>query len=237
MSDNKIFSAISAVMADINAVEKKGWNKEQKFSFRSIDDIVNELHSIFVAHKIFVIPEVVKEERSERITKTGAVLFSSRLTVKYTLVAEDGSTVSSVVMGEAMDAGDKATTKALSIAYKYMLLEVFCIPTEDQKDPDSESYDDIAPEQQAEAEIERKKKEDAERLRLAEIELKQKKFINEMKALKDSKLPDGSPVFSTAESWAPFSSMAKTHTMEETISATKAEVQRITDEFDKDIPF
>lgn len=40
-----------------------------------------------------------------------------------------------------MDSGDKASNKAMAIAYKYALFQVFCIPTEEMTDPDGESYE------------------------------------------------------------------------------------------------
>ena len=45
------------------------------------------------------------------------------------------------VVGEGMDSGDKAANKAMAIAHKYALLQTFCIPTEEQKDPDAETHD------------------------------------------------------------------------------------------------
>ena len=38
-----------------------------------------------------------------------------------------------------MDSGDKATNKAMSVAFKYACFQVFCIPTEDMTDPDAET--------------------------------------------------------------------------------------------------
>ena len=38
-----------------------------------------------------------------------------------------------------MDSGDKATNKAMAIAFKYACFQVFCIPTEEMIDPDAES--------------------------------------------------------------------------------------------------
>ena len=37
--------------------------------------------------------------------------------------------------------GDKATNKAMAIAYKYVCFQVFCIPTEDMSDPDAENLE------------------------------------------------------------------------------------------------
>ena len=61
------------------------------------------------------------------------------LKVRYTFYAEDGTSVSAVVIGEGMDSGDKASNKAMAIAMKYAFFQVFCIPTEEMKDPDAET--------------------------------------------------------------------------------------------------
>ena len=45
------------------------------------------------------------------------------------------------VIGEGMDPGDKATNKALSIAFKYACFQLFCIPTEEMRDPDAEVHE------------------------------------------------------------------------------------------------
>lgn len=60
------------------------------------------------------------------------------LKMKYTLFADDGSFIETVLLGEAMDTGDKAINKAMAIAYKYLCFQVFCIPVEDMEDPDGE---------------------------------------------------------------------------------------------------
>ena len=60
------------------------------------------------------------------------------------MYAPDGSNISSVIIGEGMDTGDKATNKALSIALKYAAFQIFMIPTEDVIDPDAESHE-VAP--------------------------------------------------------------------------------------------
>lgn len=58
--------------------------------------------------------------------------------MKYTLYAEDGSFIETILPGEAMDSGDKGINKAMAIAYKYLCFQVFCIPVEDMDDPDAE---------------------------------------------------------------------------------------------------
>ena len=60
-----------------------------------------------------------------------------------------------------MDSGDKATNKAMSIAFKYACFQVFCIPTEEMADPDAECHE-VKPRQQgkkASEKAEQKKEE------------------------------------------------------------------------------
>jgi hypothetical protein len=62
------------------------------------------------------------------------------LEVAFDIVsAADGSSHTVEVWGEAIDAGDKATNKALTAAYKYAAFQVFCIPVAGHADPDLHS--------------------------------------------------------------------------------------------------
>lgn len=133
-----IYETICAVMTDIPAIGKTNKNAKQGFNFRSIDQVMNALQPIFTKHKLFVVPEVLEQHREERRTSTGGTLLFSICKIKYTFYAEDGSNISSIVIGEGMDSGDKASNKALAVAFKYALFQVFCIPTEEMKDPDKE---------------------------------------------------------------------------------------------------
>lgn len=141
METPKIYSAIIDAMGQISAVSKSRTNGTQGFAYRGIDDVMNELHGILAKSRIFIVPTVLAEERTTGTTSRGGTMFYTRLKIKFTFYADDGSNVESVVIGEAMDTGDKASNKALSIGLKYALLQVFCIPTEDDKDPDAVSLD------------------------------------------------------------------------------------------------
>lgn len=143
MENPMIYSAIVDAMGQINAIAKGRSNSMQNFKYRGIDDVMNELHPILAKCGIFIVPTVLEEQRAEGKTSKGGVIYFTRLKIKFTFYAKDGSFFESVVIGEAMDSGDKASNKALSIGLKYALLQVFCIPTEDDKDPDSVSYDFI----------------------------------------------------------------------------------------------
>lgn len=144
-----IFESINMVMAEVGAVGKTSKNQSQGFMYRGIDAVMNALSPAMVKAKIFVVPEVLEQTREERTSvkrdrdgseRTSTLLYSI-IRVKYTFYAEDGSSVSATVIGEGMDSGDKATNKAMSIAFKYACFQVFCIPTEEMVDPDAECHE------------------------------------------------------------------------------------------------
>lgn len=134
-----IYGAISAAMADITAIGKGKYNQQQGFKFRGIDDVMNILKPILTKHQIFTVPTVLEQTRESRTTLSGGELRYSLLKIAFSFYAPDGSHVDAVTLGEGMDSGDKASNKAMSIAYKYALFQVFCIPTEEMIDPDVET--------------------------------------------------------------------------------------------------
>ena len=139
-----IYEAINNVMDEIGVVGK-GKKSQQGYMYRGIDAVMNALSPALIKHKVFVVPEVLEQTREERQTSKGGLLIYSICKVKYTFYdATDGSHVEAVVIGEGMDSGDKATNKAMSIAFKYACFQVFCIPTEEMVDPDAECHD-VAP--------------------------------------------------------------------------------------------
>lgn len=131
-----IYESISAVMQEGYAIGKDKRNDQQHFLYRGIDDVMNTFQPLLSKYKIFVVPEVLNAQREERQTIKGGNLIYSVLTIRYTFYAEDGSSVSAVVIGEGMDSGDKASNKAMAVGMKYAMFQTFCIPTEEMRDDD-----------------------------------------------------------------------------------------------------
>lgn len=136
-----IYQAMAAIMAEIPAIGKDSENKGQSFKYRGIDAVYNALHPLLAKHGVFVTGEVVEVEREERTNSKNTILMFSKIKMRYHFHSEDGSSVAAEAYGEGMDAGDKASNKAMAVAHKYALLQAFCIPTEDMPDPDAESHE------------------------------------------------------------------------------------------------
>jgi len=139
MADGKIYAAICGVMEDVGAVKKTDRNEFDKYMYRGIDAVMNALQPAMIKHHIFVIPEVIDQKREDRVSKKGDPMIYSVTTVKYRFTADDGSYVTAVVIGEAMDRGDKSMNKAMSAAFKYACFQTFCIPTEEMIDSEKDS--------------------------------------------------------------------------------------------------
>lgn len=137
-----IYAAIARVIADVGYVGKDKVNKQQGFKFRSVDDVYNALHPALAKNKVFIVPEILEQTREVvGTTSKGSKMTLVICKIKFTFFAEDGSFVESVIIGEGIDMADKGTNKAMAIAYKYACFQVFCIPTEEMVDPDSESHE------------------------------------------------------------------------------------------------
>lgn len=141
----QIYGLVGKAIAKIGAIGKEKKNLQQGFMYRGIDQVYNALNPVLSELGLFFVPEVLDMKREERTNKNGTVIIYTILTMKYTAYAPDGSNVQMTVMGEGMDTGDKSCNKAMSTAMKYAMFQLFCIPTEEMKDPDADVYTDVLP--------------------------------------------------------------------------------------------
>lgn len=148
MDEGRIYKKIPAIMSEVGSVGKYNQTDTgQRFYYRSVDDAVNALSPIMAKNKVFVVPEVLDTRREEFLSTKNNKLNLTVLTVKFTFYADDGSHISCVTVGEAMDSGDKSSGKAMSNALKYALYQAFCIPTQEYAgaDPQRAAMPDLEP--------------------------------------------------------------------------------------------
>lgn len=139
MEEKLIFQKMTSILKETKAITKSEKNQQQGFKFRGIDNVMNELHELFAKNDVFILQEVQDFTVDARPTAKGGTLFYTRAKIKFRYMTTDGSFVETVNVGEAMDSGDKGMNKAMSIALKYSLLQMFLIPTEEPKDPDRDT--------------------------------------------------------------------------------------------------
>jgi hypothetical protein len=144
MSDDDtpgIYAALAAVMADVRAVPKDGMNKAQQFSFRGIDGVMNAVGPALRTHRVVVVPMVEEVDiGTVEVGKNRTPMAHVSVRVRYRFMAPDGSSVDAVVPAEAFDSGDKAVSKAMSVAFRTALIQALTLPT-NEPDPDAETYE------------------------------------------------------------------------------------------------
>lgn len=138
-----VYRAINAITAALSTVgiAKSRINPRDQYTYRSIDDVLGRLAPLLAKHRLCVLPRVMRRESVDRAGDGNSVLISVHVLVAIDLVsARDGSRHTVRASGEAVDASDKATAKALSAAYKSAMLQTFCVPVSGTGDADEDSH-------------------------------------------------------------------------------------------------
>lgn len=137
----KIHEALAAVMTQVQAVAKTDRNDHQKFNFRGIDAVLNAVGPALRTHGVIVMPDVKSHDfTTVEVGAKRSLMGHCVAHVSYTFVGPEGDSLSCSVVAEAMDSGDKAYPKAMSVAFRTALLQALALPT-DEPDPDSMSYE------------------------------------------------------------------------------------------------
>lgn len=119
-------------------------NAQQGYNFRGVDEVMNAFAPILAQHGLFIRPRFTERDCVERATKTGGALFYITVKGEFDFVDAGGESVTvGPFYGEAMDSADKATNKAMAVAFKYAMFQTFCVPLEGVTggDADADTHD------------------------------------------------------------------------------------------------
>lgn len=129
----------AAVIEAMSQIAKTGIAKAHKaalggatVNYRGIEDAMNQMSAILINCGITVTPSYHDVQITERIKgdpKEAKAIRFALVRGRFAFTAVDGSAVSCEVYGEAMDSGDKALTKAQSVAFRTALFQQFVVPT------------------------------------------------------------------------------------------------------------
>lgn len=120
--------AWARTMEDLAPVGKDSVNTQQNFRFRGIDQVMNALAGPCRKHGTFVVPRILESAYATGTNQKGNTYIDCHLTVEYTVYGPAGDSFSGSAAGEARDFGDKATSKAMAMAFKYFLFQTGMIP-------------------------------------------------------------------------------------------------------------
>lgn len=134
-----IEARLVAILAALPAIGKSSWNEQQKFHYRSHDDVLNALNPLLAEHGVVILPDVIERDVGERKTSNGKTMYEVSLHVRFSIVGIDGTALTASAWGEGTDMGDKATNKAMTAAFKAVLAQIFAISTGDTIDADGDT--------------------------------------------------------------------------------------------------
>lgn len=137
-----VIQALARVQAEIGGIEKLnpaqraqrgmgagGGERGITYAYRGIDQIAAAAQPLFGAYGVVIVPELVSYEQDDVTTSGGAKMREYLALVRWHVYGPGGLTdkIEAVTVGEARDSGDKAMNKAMTAAYKNLLLRILCI--------------------------------------------------------------------------------------------------------------
>ena len=142
MNVYQCISKVQAALAKTGIAKDRQCQQGASFKYRGIDEVYNTLAPILSSVGLCILPRIIGRQCDERQSAKGNALFYVIVEAEFDLVsAEDGTTHTIRTFGEAMDSGDKATNKAMSIAYKNAIFMAFSVPTEGDNDADAHAHE------------------------------------------------------------------------------------------------
>lgn len=144
-----ITETISKIISETSGIQKNRVVGEGKNSYkaRNIEDMLDVLRPKFAEHRLCIYPKNVETNIYTEIRTNS---YGERLvqvvdaTITY-CITNGMSSIYAVGIGRGEDSGDKAHNKAMTFAYKNVLMQVFMMATSGD-DPDMvHSDDDVAP--------------------------------------------------------------------------------------------
>jgi hypothetical protein len=132
-----IYQRILGIMSEIDYIQKGSDKVNGQYRFVSHDQVTAAIHPLLVKYRIIVIPtveECIQENNRTRI----------KLAVVFRNVDKPDEAFAVYQYGYGVDNSDKGIGKAVSYAFKYACLKVFCLET--GEDPDNDAKASYEPE-------------------------------------------------------------------------------------------
>jgi hypothetical protein len=136
---NELVRAVNAVMSDVGYIQKDGKSK-QGYTYASDAGLLRKVQPSMAKNGLTIAPTEMHLEKGVWKSKKGEQIVMVHVLVTYTLMHISGERMTLQAWGCGWDFLDKAVSKAMTMAFKYVLRQTFAIPTGD--DPDAANEDD-----------------------------------------------------------------------------------------------
>lgn len=128
--ENTIAQKVAAVSGELLAIPKvKHKESTVQYAFRSIDDVMNALNPLLAKHGICIAFKVLERKLTPIEGANNKRQFMAEVIGELCVTDGIGS-ITAVEWAMSIDYSDKAPTQACSMAYKYALIRMFVVTTE-----------------------------------------------------------------------------------------------------------
>ena len=137
-----IYQALAAAQAKIQAAGKSGENTYDHYKYAMLQDYCNAIHEPMTENGLALsvsVDEVI--EMADRTTNQGKTEHVVRVKLRGILSHTSGETLEFLGFGEGQDRADKGLYKAITGGKKYLIANIFNVPTTD--DPETDSHEDF----------------------------------------------------------------------------------------------
>ncbi len=124
-----VIEALAAVEGEIGGIEKRrGGDGNLQYAFRGIDAISTAVQPLFAKYGVVIVPNVTEYSLNE-ITVNGKPWTDGTVSVAWTIYGPGGvdDRIEARTVGIGRDNADKNYPKAITQAYKNLLLRLLCI--------------------------------------------------------------------------------------------------------------
>lgn len=138
---SNVIEALVAVSRDVDAIAKaKTANAGGTFKYRGIEEVLSACHDPFIRYGVVVVPQVTKAETiKHEVTRSNGkvgVDFEVQMTVNYRIFGPGGSQdfIDAPIYATGISTGSLGSGSAMSYAYKQLMFQLLCIPTDAAED-------------------------------------------------------------------------------------------------------
>ena len=142
---------LCAILADCEAIEKKGFNSFHNYKFLREADVADVIRKLMAKHGVMCLPSTEEIAEREHVSNAGKKSYFIRVKVRYTFLNADNPEEKYEVTayGDGIDGEDKGLYKALTGCHKYMLLRTFCLGADEDPENDQAGHQQAQPVRQA----------------------------------------------------------------------------------------
>jgi len=131
---------IATIVGSIGDIEPDGYNKFHNYHYFSDEQISGLFRQRFADAGIILVPDVEAFDIREFTTGGGKPSFLTTLHVRWSLLdADSDETITARTVGQGDDPGDKGSNKAMTGAFKYLLIKLAQIGGEGDAEADEKA--------------------------------------------------------------------------------------------------